>query len=193
MTTRWLTAVLLLLALETGAADWTTNPADRLETRAASAVERIRERLPQSRAYFDQAYGYAVFPSVTRLGLGFGGAAGKGVVIEAGRVVGRTRYRQFTSGIQAGARNFSMIVFFKDEAALEYYKTGELQFLGQAGLSAGTAGLSSTPSYDQGVAILTLDRFGLMAEFTVSGAHYSFEALPDETGATESREPVSPD
>ncbi len=193
MTTRWLSGVLLLLALETGAADWTTDPADRLETRAASAVGRIRERLPQSRAYFDQAYGYAVFPSVTRLGLGFGGAAGKGVVIEAGRVVGRTRYRQFTSGIQAGARNFSMIVFFEDEAALEYYKTGELQFLGQAGLSVGTAGLSSTPAYDQGVAILTLGRFGLMAEFTVSGAHYSFEALPDETGTTNPQEPVSPD
>lgn len=181
--TAWrLLAVILLLTLRTAAADWTEAPADKLETRAAKAVEKMRERVPRSRVYFDRAYGYAVFPSVTRIGLGFGGAAGKGIVVEAGRVVGLSRYRQFTSGIQAGARSFAMIVFFEDRAALEYYKTGELQFVGQAGVSAGTAGMSSTPAYDRGVAILTQTRIGLMAEFTVSGAHYSFEALPGEAG-----------
>ena len=181
MTARWLSSVLLLLALPAVAADdWRAFPEDKLQTRAAKAVERIRERVPRSRAYFDQAYGYAVFPSVTRVGLGFGGAAGKGIVVEARRVIGVSRYRQFTSGIQAGVRNFSMIVFFEDEAALDYYKTGELQFVGQAGLAAGTGGVASTPSYDKGVAIVTVSRLGLMAEFTVSGAHYSFEALPGE-------------
>lgn len=180
MTARWLSGVLLLLALQAAVADdWTASPEGKLQTRAANAVERIRERIPRSQAYFDQAHGYAVFPSVTRAGLGFGGAAGKGIVVETGRVIGVSRYRQFTSGIQVGVRNFAMIVFFEDEAALDYYKTGELQFVGQAGLAAGTGGVASTPSYDEGVAIVTVSRLGLMAEFTVSGARYSFEALPE--------------
>ena len=182
----WLAGALLLLALQGVAADdWTAEPDGKLQTRAAKAVERVRERIPRSHVYFEQAYGYAVFPSVTRVGLGFGGAAGKGIVVEAGHVIGVSRYRQFTSGIQAGARNFSMIVFFEDEAALDYYKTGELQFVGQAGLAAGTGGVASTPAYDQGVAIVTVTRLGLMAEFTVSGAHYSFEALPDNAEAAD--------
>ena len=73
-----------------------------------------------------------------------------------------------------------MIIFFKDKEALEYYKTGQLQFLGQAGVAVATVGAASTPAYNQGVAIVTVSRLGLMFEFSYSGAKFSYKPLAQE-------------
>lgn len=175
-----LASMCLLLAPRPVAAQWQADPGSRIQVKAQRTLQAFRERIPRTTTYFDDAYALAVFPSVTRVGFGFGGAYGKGIVIEGDRLVGSTKYWQFTSGIQAGARNFGMIVFFRDKAALEYYQTSKTQFLGQAGIAVLTAGVAGTPSYDEGVAIVTLTRLGLMAEFTVSGAKFSYVPLVAE-------------
>jgi lipid-binding SYLF domain-containing protein len=101
-------------------------------------------------------------------------------VINGSAAVGTSKYWQFTSGIQAGARNFSMIIFFKDKEALEYYQAGNIQFMGQAGVAFGTVGAAGTPAYNEGVAVVTMTRFGLMGEFTISGAKFSYKPLETE-------------
>jgi len=169
----------LVLAGTAARADWQPEPGDKLQQKSAAAIEDIRERLPDAARYFADAHAMAIIPSATRVALGFGGAYGKGIVIEGSELIGTTRYWQFTGGIQGGARNFSMIIFFKDKEALEYYKTGELQFVGQAGLAAGTAGVASTPAYNEGVAILTVTRLGLMFEFSYSGAKFTYKPLAE--------------
>jgi lipid-binding SYLF domain-containing protein len=181
------TALMLLLALAGTAAnaEWTADPANDKQVASATAIEQIRERIPRSHPFFEDAYAMAVYPSVTRLGFGFGGATGKGFVIEGDRIIGTSRYSQFTSGIQAGVRNFSMVVLFKDKEALDYFKQGKTQFMGQAGLAAGTKGIAGTPAFNDGVAIFTVTRLGLMGEFTVSGAKFSYRPLP---GSSEQEE-----
>lgn len=156
-------------------AEWVADTGDKTQLKAAKAIAAFRERIPRTTTYFEEAYAFAVFPSVTRAGFGFGGAYGKGVVIEGDTAVGKSRYWQFTSGIQAGARNFGMIIFFKDKAALEYFQTSKAQFMGQAGLAFGTVGVAGTPAYNDGVAVVTLTRLGLMGEFTISGAKFSYK------------------
>ena len=166
--------LMALLAANPAAAEWQAD-GSKTEVRAEQAISVFRSRMPRTESYFEQAYAFVVFPSVTRAGFGFGGAYGKGIVIEAQRTVGTSKFWQFTSGIQAGARSFSMIVFFKDKQALEYYQAGKIQFMGQAGLAIATAGVAGTPAYNDGVAIVTLTRFGLMGEFTVSGAKFTYK------------------
>jgi lipid-binding SYLF domain-containing protein len=158
-------------------ADWSADPGDKVQVKAEQAIAAFRERVPRTEMYFEQAYGFAVFPSITRAGFGFGGAYGKGIVIEGSAAVGTTKYWQFTSGIQAGARNFGMIVFFKDKAALENYQESKTQFMGQAGIAFGTVGAAGTPAYNDGVAVVTLTRFGVMGEFTISGARFSYKPI----------------
>ena len=158
-------------------ADWSADPGDKGELKAEQAIAAFRERVPRTAMYFEQAYGFAIFPSVTRAGFGFGGAYGKGIVIEGSATVGTTKYWQFTSGIQAGARNFGMIVFFKDKAALENYQASKTQFMGQAGIALGTVGVAGTPAYNDGVAVVILTRFGVMGEFTISGARFSYKPI----------------
>ncbi len=173
-------AIMILLLLCAGFAqgEWQADPANKKQVASANAIAQIKERIPRSQPFFEDAYGMAVYPSVTRLGFGFGGATGKGFVIEGDTIIGTSRFSQFTSGIQAGVRNFSMVVMFKDKAALDAFKKGKLQFLGQAGLAAGTKGVAGTPAFNEGVAIFTVTRFGLMGEFTVSGAKFSYRPKP---------------
>lgn len=175
---RGLILLLSLVAASTARAEWQADPAKEKQVASASAVAAIKERLPRSQPFFDDAWGMVVYPSVTRVGLGFGGATGKGFVIEGDTIIGTSRFSQFTSGIQAGVRNFSMVVLFRDEAALEDFKRGKLQFLGQAGLAAGKKGVAGTPAFNDGVAIFTVTRMALMGEFTISGAKMTYRPLP---------------
>lgn len=169
----------LIVAMVLGAtqvqAEWQADPGNKLQVKSAKAITQLRERIPGTATYFDDAYAFAILPSVTRLGLGFGGAYGKGIVVEGDNLIGTSKFFQFTGGIQGGVQNFSMIVFFKDKQALEYFKIGELQFIGQAGIAVATIGAASTPAYNDGVAIMTVTRLGLMFEFTYSGGKFSFK------------------
>ncbi len=174
-----LMVALFVTSLPASAA-WEPDTSDKVQVKAAKAINSFRDDVPRTAEYFEQAYAFAIFPSVTRVGFGFGGAYGKGIVVEDDKAVGRTGYYQFTSGIQAGARNFSMIVFFKDRPALEVYQSGRTQFMGQAGLAVGTLGVAGTPAYNNGVAVITMTRIGLMGEFTVSGAKFSYKPITSD-------------
>jgi lipid-binding SYLF domain-containing protein len=158
-------------------ADWQADPDDKKQVKAEAAIARVKEKVPRSAMYFDDAYGFAVLYSITRVAVGFGGAYGKGLVLEGDNLIGKTGFWQFTSGLQAGAKNFSMIVFFKDKEALDYFKAREMQFAGQAGIDVATWGAAGTPAYNEGVAIITLTRVGLMGEFSYGGIKFTYKDL----------------
>jgi lipid-binding SYLF domain-containing protein len=171
-------AIMLGLTLAPAAnAQWQADTSDRKQAAAATAIEKFQNKHPELQSYFDEAHGYAILPGITRAAIGFGGAYGRGLVIEGDKLIGWTSFSQFSSGIQLGAKYFSMIIFFKDAATLEDYKKSQFQFLGQAGIDLATVGLSGTPSYNEGVAIFAMTRLGLMAEFSYSGARFKYKAI----------------
>ncbi|HNP36529.1 MAG TPA: hypothetical protein PKK10_11820 [Woeseiaceae bacterium] len=182
--------IALLLTLPASIPVVAAGPSDgcKLRLQAQAAIAGFREQAPHTVPYFQEAYAFAVFPSVTRVGLGFGGAYGKGIVMEGNEVIGVSKLWQFTSGIQAGARNVSTIVFFKDQQALQYFQAEKSQFLGQAAIALATVGLNGTPAYNDGVAIFTRTRLGLMLELTVSAAKFTYRDIGQEpacVGASE--------
>jgi len=164
----------LLLVSFAVRAEWTADTANEREVKAAAVMEKMQQSIPRSSAYFDDAYAMAVWPSIVRVGLGFGGAYGKGIVVEGDETIGTASYKQFTSGIQAGAKSFSMIIFFRDKEALDNFKAGQLQFMGQAGVDVATIGAHGTPGYNNGVAVVTMTGVGLMGEFTISGVKFAY-------------------
>jgi lipid-binding SYLF domain-containing protein len=161
-------------------AQWQADPGDKKQLKAQAAIARVKEKAPRSAMYFEDAYGFAVLYSITRVAFGFGGAYGTGLVFEGDNLIGKTGFWQFNSGLQAGVKNFSMIVFFKDQEALEYFKAREMQFAGQAGIDVATWGAAGTPTYSEGVAIITATRLGLMAEFSYGGIKFTYKDLPQE-------------
>jgi lipid-binding SYLF domain-containing protein len=141
-----------------------------------------QESTPATAPFFEDAYGFAVWPSIVRAAAGFDAAYGKGLVVEDDVAVGTTGYWQFTSGIQAGAKSFAMIIFFQDEEAFEYCQEGKFHFMGQAGIDVFTAGAHATPGYEGSVAVFVVTGFGLMGEFSYSGVKFTYRPLPAPRG-----------
>jgi len=67
----------------------------------------------ESAAFFNNCYGYAVFPTIGKGGLGVGAAHGDGRVYENGKYVGDTSMTQVSVGFQAGGQAFSQMIFFE--------------------------------------------------------------------------------
>jgi len=150
---------------------------DSLIRESRTALDSFVDRDPDLQRWIDHAQGYAVFPDIGKAGLWIGGSFGRGIVFEQGRPVGRTSVSQATIGAQIGAQAYSQVIFFEDDAALTSFKRENFEFSAQATAVAATAGAAATTSYERGVAVFILVRGGLMAEATVGGQQFRYEAL----------------
>ncbi len=148
----------------------------------------------ESGKFFSNSVGYAVFPTIRKAGVGIGGAFGKGKVYRAGKVIGDVSMTQVSFGAQLGAEGFSQIIFFENVAALNKFTQGEFEFSAQAqavvvklaaGAQGGTAGGSAGASvskekatvagvYNDGMAIFSIIKGGLMYEISVAGQKFKF-------------------
>lgn len=152
------------------------NVNDRLELDVQRAIIDIKKADPGIETFFENAAGYAVFPSVGKGGIVIGGAYGKGLVIVNDLVDGYTSMSQATIGLQLGGQKYAQFIFFRDEVALDHFKRGNFEFGAQASAVAVTAGASADANYDSGVVVFTQAGGGLMFEGTVGGQRFTYEA-----------------
>jgi len=139
------------------------------------AINRLKTKDPSLGLFFSKAHGYAVFPTVGKAGMGLGGAYGEGEVYRQGRFIGTSSLSQITIGFQLGGQAYTEIIFFKDKHALDDFTSGNFEFNAQASAVAVTAGASADADYDNGVAIFTMPKGGLMYEATIGGQKFSFD------------------
>lgn len=153
----------------------------------------------ESGEFFDTAYGYALFPTIGKGGIGVGGAHGKGRVYVGGEHVGDTKMTQVTVGFQLGGQAFSQVIFFENEEAFDQFTSGNFEFSAQATAVAITAGVSAEANtgggvgagasggrndattrhggYRKGMAIFTIAKGGLMYEAALGGQKFSYTPL----------------
>lgn len=103
---------------------------------------------PNLKPYFDSAYGYAVFESIAKGGIGIGGATGKGGVYVNNkngteRRVGTTQMFQVSFGFQFGGQVYSEIIFFESEKDFQNFTSGNFEFGADANVVALTASASA--------------------------------------------------
>lgn len=146
---------------------------------ASTTIDEMISINPRLQVYFDQAYGYAVFPKVTKGGMGIGGAIGQGVVYHNHRPVSASKLRQVSVGFQFGGQQYSEVIFFQNERSFRQFMDEELKFDAQASAVALTASASINIAYSSGVAVFTMGNKGLMYEATIGGQHFKNEPLPD--------------
>lgn len=148
--------------------------------------------------FFKNSYGYAVFPTVGKGGLGIGGALGKGQVYRQGKVTGKSTLVKLSIGFQAGGQAFSEIIFFKDKRAYDEFTSGGFEFDATASAvaitagaqaKAGSSGSSSEVSagpktgkqlggtYVKGMAVFVHTLGGLMYEAAIGGQKFSFDPI----------------
>ena len=162
------------------------------------ASVRAFKAADETRPFFKNAYGYALFPTIGKGGLGIGAAHGNGQVYVAGKVTGKTSMTQVSIGLQAGGQAYSQIIFFQDKRAYEDFISGNFEFGAQATAVAitasaqasagstgstagaapgGTAGKQAKIDYQKGMAVFTYAKGGLMYEASIGGQKFSFEPI----------------
>jgi lipid-binding SYLF domain-containing protein len=149
----------------------------------------------QSAKFFGNSYGYAVFPTIGKGGIGIGGAHGKGRVYRGGTYVGDTAMTQLTLGLQLGGQAYSQIIFFQDRRAFDEFTGGNFEFGAQATAVAITAGASAQATtggtgagasgtqshaktageYQKGMAVFTVAKGGLMYEASIGGQKFDYK------------------
>jgi lipid-binding SYLF domain-containing protein len=149
----------------------------------------------ESNSFFSNSYGYAVFPTIGKGGVGIGGAYGEGRVYEQGKYVGDTSMGQLTIGLQLGGQAYSQIIFFQDKRAFDEFTGGNFEFGAQASAVAITAGASAAATtagssagasggkndarnvgnYNKGMAVFTIAKGGLMYEASIGGQKFSYK------------------
>jgi lipid-binding SYLF domain-containing protein len=181
--------VALLLAL----------PASAREVKDYSQTINDFKKIPVVAKFFDDAHGYAVFPSIGKGGLGIGGSHGKGQVYRGGEVIGFTSTSDISIGAQAGGQAYSQIIFFEDADSLTKFTGGNFEFAAaaeaiavqakaEAGASTEGTGASASGSktsgkatagadYQNGMAVFTMAKGGLMYAATIAGQKYGYKPL----------------
>lgn len=163
----------------------------------AKTIKTFKES-PVVKPFFSNSYGYAVFPTIGKGGIGIGGAHGSGKVYADGKVTGDASMTQLTIGFQLGGQAFSQIIFFKDKRAYTEFTSGEFEFSAQAsavaitagaqakagteGASAGAtakgdAGSQAKADYHKGMVVFTYAKGGLMYEAAIGGQKFNFEPI----------------
>ena len=147
-----------------------------LKDEVQASLNTFQREDPGIKDFLNHAYGYAVFPSIGKGGLIVGGAYGKGRVYEQGRAVGYADMTQASVGAQIGGETFSEIIAFQTADALNNFKAKKLAFSANASAVAIKSGASAAAKYDNGVAVFTMTKGGLMAEASVGGQKFTYIA-----------------
>jgi len=151
------------------------DPNEQSEAQAAVTAFKLTD--PGLKVFFEKAHGYAVFPSVGKAGMGFGGAYGKGIVFEQGKEIGKTSLKQLSMGFQFGGESYREIIFFQDEKTLNKFKEGNYELGAQATAVVVKKGASKNSDFNDGVAVFTQTKGGMMFDVSVAGQKFTFEPI----------------
>jgi len=155
---------------------------------------KVFQSAGESGKFFNTSYGYAVFPTIGKGGIGLGGAYGSGRVYARDKYVGDTSMAQVTVGFQLGGQAFSQVIFFEDKRAFDEFTGGNFEFGAEASAVAITAGASAKAtttgssagasggqhdantrgSYYRGMATFTVAKGGLMYEASIGGQKFGY-------------------
>lgn len=145
---------------------------------AQSAKKAILAANPKLQSYFDDAKVYVIFPNVGKGALIVGAASGNGAVYERGVLVGMSNLKQLDIGAQIGGKAFSEVIFLKTNKAVQDFMDGDFKFSGNvSAIAADKSAPSLNLKYEDGVAVFTLDKEGLMAEVSVGGQKFDYKPL----------------
>jgi lipid-binding SYLF domain-containing protein len=175
-----LAATLLLATFGIGmiggcqAAPKTEAKRDALDSNVQSTLDAMRSEDSSFGRFLDDAYAYAVYPTVGKGGLIAGAAYGKGEVFEQGRMIGYSDLTQVTVGAQIGGQAYAEVVAFQNKAALDKFIQKEYAF--DAGVSAVAvkSGVAKNARFQNGVAVFQYIKGGLMAEAAAGGQRFRF-------------------
>ena len=151
--------------------------AEDLEAKSAEAVQNFKTADPGLTKFFDKAAGYAILPSVGEGGFIIGGQRGDGLVYEKDKLIGKVTMSEVSVGAQVGGGKFAELIFFETEEALKDFQKSQWVMSAKAKASVAASGVAENAKYEQGVAVFTLPKKGVMVAAALGGQKFKFEAI----------------
>src|SRR5215467_12441707 len=141
---------------------------------ATQALNTLYQRNSGARSLGDKAVGILIFPSIVKGGFIIAGQFGDGVLRKGGRPVAYYRSLAASYGFQAGAQAFGYVLFFMDNASLNYLEKSDGWELGTGPslviLDSGFGKNMSTTTLQKGVYAFIFDQKGLMGGVGIQGS-----------------------
>jgi lipid-binding SYLF domain-containing protein len=148
--------------------------ASEINRNVTQALTTLYQNTPGAKALADQSKGVLVFPSIVKGGFIVAAQYGDGALRKRGRTVGYYRSLAGSVGFQAGAQSFGYVLFFMDDASLEYLNRSGGWELGTGPslvvLDKGFAKNLSTTTLRKGVYAFIFDQKGLMGGIGIQGS-----------------------
>jgi len=149
--------------------------ANELQKESEQAVKAFQQADSTMNKLITDAVGYAIFPSVGRGGFIIGGQRGKGLVYQKGKMVGKAKMTEINIGAQVGGETFSELILFETAEALRDFKSSNWEMSAKVNAVAAAEGAAKDAKYQQGVAVFSLTKGGLMVQATVGGQKFKFK------------------
>jgi lipid-binding SYLF domain-containing protein len=145
-----------------------------IDRSANQALTTLYKRTPGAKALADKAVAVLVFPSIVKGGFIIGGQFGDGALRRGGKTIAYYRSLAASYGFQAGIQAFGYVLFFMDEASVQYLDTSAGWEIGTGPslvvLEEGFGKVFSTTTLQKGVYALIFDQKGLMGGIGIQGS-----------------------
>ena len=148
--------------------------ASEIDRNATQALYTLYNTTPGARALGDKAKAILIFPSIVKGGFIVAGQFGDGALRQRGRTVGYYRSVAASYGFQAGVQSYGYVLFFMDEASLQYLNKSDGWELGSGPslvvLDKGFGKNLSTTTMQKGVYAFIFNQKGLMGGIGIQGS-----------------------
>jgi lipid-binding SYLF domain-containing protein len=148
--------------------------AREIDRSATQTLTTLYKRSPGAKALADKAVAVLVFPSIVKGGFIIAGQFGDGALRKGGKTVAYYRSLAASYGFQAGVQSFGYVLFFMDQASVQYLDNSAGWELGTGPslvvLDTGFAKSFSTTTLQKGVYALIFNQKGLMGGVGIQGS-----------------------
>jgi lipid-binding SYLF domain-containing protein len=157
--------------------------AAEIDRKVSSALTKLYQTEPGTKALGDKARGILVFPDIVKGGFVVAGQYGDGALRKGGKKAGYFRTLAASVGFQAGAESFGYALFFMDNDSLAWLDKSDGWEIGTGPtltvLDKGFAKNFSSTTLQKGVYAFIFSQKGLMAGISLEGSKIT-KITPDK-------------
>jgi lipid-binding SYLF domain-containing protein len=148
--------------------------ASQIDRDAKASLTDLYKHTPGAKALGDKAVAVLVFPSIVKGGFIIAGQFGDGALRKNGKTVAYYRSLAASYGFQAGIQAYGYVLFFMDDASVQYLDNSAGFELGTGPslvvLDSGFGKNLSTTTLQKGIYAFIFDQKGLMGGVGIQGS-----------------------
>jgi len=148
--------------------------ASQIDRDAKASLADLYNHTPGAKALGDKAVAVLVFPSIVKGGFIIAGQFGDGALRKKGKTVAYYRSLAASYGFQAGVQAYGYVLFFMDDASVQYLDNSAGFELGSGPslvvLDSGFGKNLSTTTLQKGIYAFIFDQKGLMNGVGIQGS-----------------------